>query len=110
MSHSRVFRIEVIVVSLTKTALITLAIAVCGGPAFAQVQSTCTQHDIALKYTEIGQLIRAEMAGSLPDAAAMMDQMHAIQNQMTSGEINSVQFCREYDSLIQEMRFHTGGH
>jgi hypothetical protein len=93
--------------SLTKTAIITMAIAVCGGPAFAQAQQTCTQQDIKLKYTEIGQLITAEMGGDLAGASQMMDQMHAIQSQLTSGEINSVQFCREYDALIQEMRFHS---
>ncbi len=93
--------------SLTRTSLITMAIAMCGGPAFAQAQQTCTQQDIKLKYTEIGQLVRAEMAGDLSAASQMMDQMHAIQNQMTSGEINSVQFCREYDALIQEMKYHS---
>lgn len=94
--------------SLTKTALLAMAIAGCGTPAFAQAQETCTQQDIKLKYTEIGQLIRAELAGNLSAASQMMDQMHAIQNQMTSGEINTVQFCREYDALIQEMKYHNG--
>ncbi|WP_419759153.1 hypothetical protein [Acidisoma sp.] len=94
--------------SLTKALIITIGFAVCGGPAFAQAPQTCTQQDIKLKYTEIGQLVRAEMAGDLSFASQMMDQMHAIQDQMTSGEINSFQFCREYDALIQEMKYHSG--
>jgi hypothetical protein len=48
-----------------------------------------------LKYTEIGQLITAEIGGDLAGASHLMDRMHAIQNQLTSGEVNSVQFCRE---------------
>ena len=100
---------EVIIMTLMKTALLAMVVAGCGAPALAQAQETCTQQDIKLKYTEIGQLIRAELAGNLSAASQMMDQMHAIQDQMTSGEINTAQFCREYDSLIQEMRYH-GGH
>ncbi|WP_158802509.1 MULTISPECIES: hypothetical protein [unclassified Acidisoma] len=78
------------------------AVLACMGSGLAQ--AACTQNDIKLKYTEIGQLIQAEMAGSLSNAQAMMTQMHMIQDQMTTGEINSDQFCRQYDALIREMK------
>jgi hypothetical protein len=61
--------------SLTKTAIITMAITLCGGPAFAQAQQTCTQQDIKLKYTEIGQLITAEMGGDLAGASHSGDEV-----------------------------------
>jgi hypothetical protein len=67
-------------------------------------QAACTQNDIKLKYTEIGQLIQAEQAGDPNAAAVMMTKMHQVQDEMTSGEINTVQFCRAYDALIHQMK------
>jgi hypothetical protein len=74
----------------------------CVGSGFAH--AACSPHDVKLKYTEIGQLIQAEMAGSSSDAEAMTTKMHSIQGKLTSGDINTDQFCREYDSLIEEMK------
>ncbi|MBW4022964.1 MAG: hypothetical protein HIU92_07440 [Proteobacteria bacterium] len=83
-------------------AVTSLVVMSSFGIGLAHAQ--CTQNDIKLKYTEIGKLIEAERAGNPNGADEMMAKMHEAQDQMTAGQINSEQFCRAYDALIQEMK------
>jgi hypothetical protein len=87
------------------TKLIAIASAVMfSGLGAGLAHAACTQDDIKLKYTEIGKLIQAEQAGDPNAADEMMAKMHMAQDEFTSGQMNSDEFCRAYDALIQEMK------
>ncbi len=89
---------------MPKVILAVASAVMFSGLGAGLAHAACTQDDIKLRYTEIGQLILAEQAGNPNAADEMMAKMHMAQDEFTSGQMNSDEFCRAYDNLIQEMK------